>query len=203
MKTIRALLKLLVVGTLVILPIFYLVKFFVGETIVVDVSSLASIKNSHLFVNGHESLSKNETLKSYRLIDQIGKKSITVKAAGYEDFSASLSVFFRGTKTIKAIMKPVAPNDLASSLNSGFPNKDYVVNNAKYFDNNSWLAFNVISKADNSLTASVMAYFKNDKSSWAVLNYGGEEYEFDINNPAPYIPQPPKELLNEYFGVSL
>ena len=176
------------------------VKFFIGSKVVVKFSGITSITQVQLFLNNEEIFSKNESAKSFTLVNQLGKKRIVIKSPGYEDYAAEYSTYFRGTKIIQATLIERTASSQADLLDSGYAKTDYTIENAKYFDDNQWLAFKLVSKADPSAEAnSIVAYFHTNTASWEVLNYAGEEYFFDTDSATPIVPLPPVELYQEYF----
>ena len=194
----------LVTIVLVVVPTVFvatvIIKILIGATIAINISGIASIKNTHLYVNGKEVLSKNESTKSFALVNQVGKKSILIKTPGYEDYKTDVSVYLRGKHVVSVVAKAKTAADLAATLDSGYSLSDYTITSAKYFDNNSWLAFKLVSRTNSKdQPKSIMAYFHHNTGSWEVLNYGGGEYEFDVSNDNPAVPLPPKELSQEYF----
>jgi hypothetical protein len=189
----------LTVASFVLLVGYLGLRFLLGGDIIVDVSMLDHASKTVVYVDDEQQLAYNERTKSFAIKDAFGGKRVVVRAPGYEEYSTELRVFLRGEKRVTAQLTPITAEEVARSLDSGFGADSYNTAAAKYFGTSSeWLAFRAISRADPSESHSLIAFF-TAAGEWRVLNYGGEEHEFDIANPNPTIPLPPAELYEEYF----
>lgn len=192
--------KKVIVLLIMTISLIIIIKFFIGTKVVIKISGTEYINNVQLFENDKRIFSINEAAKSFTLVNRFGKKRIIIKSPGYEDYQVDFTTYFRGTRVVEASLIEKVASKQAALLDTGYLKADYTIENAKYFGDNLWLAFKLKSKVDLSAEPnSIMAYFHTDTASWEVINYGGEEYEFDTTSATPNIPQPPIELYQEYF----
>lgn len=164
--------------------------------IVVDVSSEDSLSVVAVFVDDDISLHRNENDMTFTVVAPgRGEKEVTVRRAGYVDYTESVSLRSGETSLVQPLFtEKIAPDSLATSLDAGEGTDDFVVENAQFFKDSRWLAYNLVAP-NQSEKRVLIAQFNYLVGEWQIINYGDEnELPFDTTTL-----EIPKEILNEYF----
>lgn len=186
----------LVVGACVVLFLgATLVKFVTGTTLVVDVSKATSLKGVNVYVNKKEVLALNEKSKSFRAMNQIGKKEVVIRVAGYKDYQVEVNTLWRGTKVVASSLTDYPATELAKTLDTGNDVKGYSVADAVYYQGKTWLGFKYVSSDPDKPSMPFAAHYYSGLGRWAVLNFGGEN-EIEPTSGDNKVPD---DLFAKYF----
>lgn len=171
----RRYIKPLLLLAVLALGLYVGLRFMLGGEIRLQLENI-DMDNSVIQLDG-ESLAfygYNEKDKHTRIIDVFGSKKITIRSAGFKEYTTDVAVYTRGTKiVIPSLQEIPAAEQAALEAEKTFPDTTTKPSNPRYeTDSNSRIKWLVYTMVIDGFESEVREQYDPEKDEWNQVVYG-------------------------------